>query len=139
MSHPMNMNGPTIVALLSLTIPSAWLFFRHVRSNGWVFGRDVGLAYLSLLAAFILVWNAFVVLRPPVETILHADFFHTRGLLFFAVSGLAYGAAIFPRVVAESMGLPEKISESRTDWLVAVPAWIWLVVLIVLGVVGFDT
>ena len=69
--------------------------------------------------------------------ILNADFFPFRGFVFFTISGAAYGAAIFPQLILERNGATEDPSGFNRDWLVAIPAWIWLSILIGLAAIQY--
>lgn len=86
-----------------------------------------------MLALLLLLGHVFVTVSGKLGEILDADFFPFRGFLFFILSGAAYGAAIFPHLIVERSGLSEGLAERERRWLVAIPAWIWISVLVVLA------
>ncbi|MDZ7789046.1 MAG: hypothetical protein U5L08_00845 [Xanthomonadales bacterium] len=85
----------------------------------------------------LLLGHMYVTVSGRLGDILNADFFPSRGFLFFALSGAAYGAAIFPQLILESNGATEGPSGFSRDWLVAIPAWIWLSILIGLAAIQY--
>ena len=90
-----------------------------------------------MLALILLLGHIYVTVSGSLGDIVNADFFPLRGFLFFAISGAAYGAAIFPQLIVESDAATEGPSGFNRDWLVAIPAWIWLSILIGLAAIQY--
>lgn len=124
----------TIVSLTFLCGPSLYLLLMYFREYGFRIGRDSGWGVFPALAIILLLGHVFDTVSGRLGEILAADFFPVRGYLFFAVSGAAYGAAIFPHLLAEDRAVFGKSNGFKHTQLIAIPAWIWLSVLIILAV-----
>lgn len=127
----------TAIALICLTGPSLYLAIQYLRDYGLAFGKEYGWGVWRVLALVLLLAHVYETVSGRSSDVLDAEFFPFRGFLFFAVSGVAYGAAIFPRIIAEKNGTAERLSAGNRNWVVAIPAWIWIAVLIGLAVVQY--
>jgi hypothetical protein len=112
-----------LIALMLLVGPAICLAWLHFRDHGLPRGRRPDWVDWRVLALMLLLGQLYAVSVGPWAEILQGEFFPMRGLLFFMLSGVAYGAAIFPQTVARR---PARWSERvafDSRWLVAVPAW----------------
>lgn len=123
----------TTIALILLTGPPLYLFARCLREYGLTFRKADGWGALPLLAMLLLLAHVAVILSAEAGQILNASFFPFRGFLFFLVSGEAFSAAIFPRMFAEAIGALQNSGGLCLEWLIAVPAWICILVVIALA------
>ena len=126
----------TAIAVICLTGPSLYLSLAHFQEYGL---RIEGLStrlLLPTLGAALLVAHVMATVSGRWAEILAGDFFPSKGFLFFLVSGFAYGLAIFPGFVAEQgRTVDRRLGRSRR-WLIAVPAWIWILLLILIATLG---
>ena len=126
----------TTIALICLTTPSLYLLLKYLHEYGLTIGKISGRWFWSLFALVLLVAHVFTTVSGRLADILAADLFPFRGFLFFMVSGFAYGAAIFPQLLIEKNGPLERSLGSNYVWIVAIPAWLWISVLIILAAVN---
>jgi hypothetical protein len=126
----------TTLALICLTAPALSLALVYVRENGPRPGGISTGGICSLLAAILLLAHFVSIVNGPSAENLAADFFPSRAFLFYAVSGLAYGAAMFPQLLADKSGVTRQLRPVKAAWLIAIPGWLWIVVLIILAAVG---
>lgn len=124
-------------ALILLTGPPLWLLVHYVREYGLTFRKEDGWGVFPVLAVILLLAHVAVLLSAEAGKLLNAEFFPFKGFLFFLVSGVAFSVAIFPKLVAESTD-PSQIASTRNlKSLVAVPAWIWILVVILLAILKY--
>jgi hypothetical protein len=123
-----------LIALMLLVGPTVCLARVYFRDHGLPRGRRPHWLDWRVPALMLLLGQVYAVSVGHWAVILQGQFFPMRGLLFFMVSGLAYGAAIFPQTVARRpAGWSERVAfDSR--WLVAVPAWLGIAVSVVVTV-----
>jgi len=118
-----------------LIAPSLYLSLKYLQEYGLSTAKISGRLFLSLFAALLLVGHVLATVGGRLGEILAADFFPSRGFLIFMVSGFAYGAAIFPKLLVETHGPLKGSFGSGPVWLVAISAWLWILILILLGAV----
>ncbi|WP_376695520.1 hypothetical protein [Wenzhouxiangella sp. EGI_FJ10305] len=127
----------TAIALMLLVGPPLSLFGLYIREYGLTISKPGGWNVFSLLAVLLLLASVAVILSGEAGRVLNAPFFPFRGILIFFVSGVAFSAAIFPGVFAQYTGTLPKADELRLEWLIAVPAWMWILVVIALVVLEY--
>jgi hypothetical protein len=112
-----------------------YLSIKCFQEYGLGIERISGRLLLSVFAAALLVGHVITTVSGRWGEILAGDFFPSKGFLFFLVSGFAYGAAIYPDLIADQ-GQPggSNIGNGRV-WLIAVPAWIWISLLMLMAAV----
>ena len=117
-----------------------YVFARYLRDNGFIFRKEEGWGVLPLVA--MILWFALVsmTLSAGLGQFLSGEVFPYQGFLIFLVSGIAFSVAIFPKLSAEYSETLPKLSGTNLEWIIVLPAWLWILVVIGLAVfnVGND-
>lgn len=129
----------TSIAIILLTGPSLYQFVHYLREYGLTFKKEDGWGVFPIVAMILLFTYVGVTLSSEVDQILRAEFFPSRGFLIFLVTGVAFSVAIFPKQFAESSGALPRTTGIRLEWLVAVPAWIWISVVMTMVALRFTS
>ena len=120
------------IALLLLFAPVVVLCCLKVRDGMGAVRPNLVLISLSAVALVLLGVLGYITWDSGAYGLLNTEFFPSKAYLLFLVSGFAFGAAIFPRQVIELVGMPSSIRNAGLDWLFAVPAWLWIIIVFVL-------
>ena len=115
-----------------LLAPVVVLCCFRVRDGVRVGRPSLILVSLSAVASVLLGVMGYITWDSGAYGLLNTEFFPPRTYLLFLVSGVAFGAAIFPRQVIELVGMPSTFRNGGVEWLFVVPAWLWIVTVFVL-------
>ncbi|QOC24043.1 hypothetical protein IC757_08055 [Wenzhouxiangella sp. AB-CW3] len=125
------------IAIVLLIAPTVYFFARYLCDYGFSFRSVDGWGVFPIAAVILLSANVAALLGTEIGVVLKELHFSSRGYLIFFVSGIAYSVAIFPRLTAEGMLPNQAAANSTLQSLVAIPAWLWIMLIMILGFVMY--
>jgi len=120
------------VALILLVAPTALLLLYRIRDSGLAVDLFSVGAMVSAVGFVLLVGIVFLSYSQSLSGLFESEFLPAQILMLFLISGLAFGAAIFPRQAIELSGMSRNVQALRIEWLFVLLAWMWIAVLYVL-------
>ena len=129
----------TVIAIAALAGPPLFLFARYLSEYGFSFRKADGWGIFPALAVVLLAVHIALMMSPEAVRILNEQLFPVRGLLVFLISGIAFSVAIFPRLVAESVMSSPGMKAVRPGLLVAIPAWLWIILIVAVAAIKYGS
>lgn len=121
------------VALILLVAPTLILALKRIREAGLAVNLLSAGSLLSALGLALLAGAVFLTFSSGAEGLLESEFLPARTLMFYLISGMAFGMAIFPSQAIELSEMPLKLQELRIAWLLVPLAWLWIAILFLLA------
>ncbi|NEP61983.1 MAG: hypothetical protein F6K31_34395 [Symploca sp. SIO2G7] len=120
-------------ALILVVLPTVIIAAMGLRAHGlqvdfrsvWTLHSIVGIALLGMCL--------FYIAGPQLEDLFNGSFFPSRSYLLFLITGMAFAVLIVPGQTLELLKLNSELEGNLLRWLIVLPAWLWMIILLVIG------